>query len=50
MQPAMLWEFSYNQHLGYLVDTPVFKSARPGSEQVLFDKRGDGRRLEMICP
>ena len=29
-------EFSYNQHLSYLIYSPVFKSAQPVSEQVPF--------------
>jgi len=28
------WEFSNNQHLRHLVYSPVFKNARPASEQV----------------
>jgi len=28
--------FSYNHHLSYLVYLPVFESAQPKSEQVLF--------------
>jgi len=31
------WEFSNNQRLRYLVYSPVFKSARPASEQVPFE-------------
>jgi len=30
------WEFSYNQNLSFLVYSPMFKSARPASEQVFF--------------
>jgi len=30
------WEYSYKQHLSYLIYSPVFKSARPASEQFPF--------------
>jgi len=36
------WEFSYNQHLSFLVYSPMFKSAPPACEQVfLNERRGD---------
>jgi len=41
------WDFSNNYNFNHLVDSPVFKSARPESKQVPF-KRTYGR-LEMIC-
>jgi len=42
------WEFSNSYNLINLVYSPVFKSARPSSEEVLLKRTW--RRLEMTCP
>jgi len=36
------WEFSYNQHLSFLVYSPMFKSAPPASEQVFLKEHRGG--------